>query len=292
MGFSLSDLDFISPIVGKGGIIDEIGRGIDKKLLGGDAADAAEEAASLQAIAGEKAAALFDPFVGLGASGIEQAGFLTDPNQQFQFLQSNPLFQLGLDNLNQQTARSAAASGRVGATDTNQQLINNALLAASPLIQQQKASIGDLLNIGLGTAGSQGNLLTGIGAAQAGGVVGAANARQQGVGNLLNLAGTIGAMASAPGAGAAGAGAAGAGASSGLLASDLRLKENIEFTGTENGHKKYKWKWNGLAEKLGLSGTSSGVIAQEVEQINPNAVVMKDGFKHVNYELIGVSNGN
>ena len=45
-------------------------------------------------------------------------------------------------------------------------------------------SISDLINLGFGAASNQGNLLTGIGAAEAGGIVGAANARQQGIGNL------------------------------------------------------------------------------------------------------------
>lgn len=209
MGFSLGDLGKVVGAgiggIGSGSPVDEALRGFDDKVLGGDAADAALDAAALQATAGGQAKALFDPFQVLGTSGIEQAGFLTDPQQQFDFLQSNPLFNLGLENLNQQTQRSAAASGRLGATDTNQQLINNALLAASPLIGQQKQSIGDLLNVGQQTASAQGNLLTGIGAAQAGGLVGAANAQQQGIGNILQLAGALGGAAigapTIPGAG-------------------------------------------------------------------------------------------
>jgi hypothetical protein len=203
MGLSLSDIggalnpfDKSNPIFGKGGVIDDLGRTIDDKLLGGDASDAAKEAAALQATAGQQASALLDPFKAIGESGLSQAGFLTDPQAQFDFLQSNPLFQLGLDNLNLQTNKQALASGRVGTGDTSQQIINNALLAASPLIQGQKQSIGDLLNFGLTTAGNQGNLLTGAAAAEAGGIVGASNARQQGIGNLLN----IGALLAAGGA--------------------------------------------------------------------------------------------
>lgn len=189
MGFSLSDLNPLNrTVIGNaGGAVDDLLRGIDDKLLGGDAADAAKEAAALQATAGQEASALLDPFRAIGESGLSQAGFLTDPQAQFDFLQSNPLFQLGLDNLNLQTNKQALASGRVGTGDTSQQIINNALLAASPLIQGQKQSIGDLLNFGLTTAGNQGNLLTGAAAAEAGGIVGASNARQQGIGNLLNI---------------------------------------------------------------------------------------------------------
>jgi hypothetical protein len=203
MGFSLSDLgaslnpfDRSNPVFGKGGIIDEGLRGVDDAFdfTGKSGAAAAEEAAALQATAAGQASSLFDPFQQLGQSGLDQASFLTDPNQQFQFLQSNPLFQMGLDNLNQQTQRSAKASGRIGATDTNQQLINNALLAASPLIGQQQNQISNLLNMGLGVAGNQGNLLTGQAAAQAGGVIGAQNARTAGAQNALGLLGQIGGM--------------------------------------------------------------------------------------------------
>jgi len=166
--------------------------GFVRQLKGKDAARAAREAGDIQQEAAVGASALFDPFAPLGASGVEQAGFLTDPTAQFDFLQSNPLFQASLDNANQQTLQSAAARGRLSSGDTLQQLSQNTLLAASPLIQQQKQSIGDLLNIGTNVAGSQGNLLTGGAAAQAGGIVGAANARAQGTQNLLNLGAQIG----------------------------------------------------------------------------------------------------
>jgi len=67
------------------------------------------------------------------------------------------------------------------------------------LIQQQKNSIGDLLNMGVSTAGNQGNLLTGQAAAQAGGIVGAANARGAGASNIFgSVLGLGGAALGAP----------------------------------------------------------------------------------------------
>ena len=186
---------------GISGGVDDLLRGFDDKVLGRDAMRAAEEAGEIQATAAGQASALLDPFQGLGTSGIEQAGFLTDPQAQFDFLQNNPLFQ-AVQQQNQfatQTAqddlfKSAAARGRLSSGDTLQQVqnlgqqsANNLLLSASPLIQQQKQSIGDLLTIGQNVAGSQGNLLTGQAAARAGGIVGGANAQTQGVNNLLGL---------------------------------------------------------------------------------------------------------
>lgn len=267
MGFLSGLLNTVVP--GKGGPVDELLRGFDDKVLGRDAARAAKDAANVQSQAGQQASALLDPFQQLGQSGLDQASFLTDPNAQFQFLQNNPLFQMGLDNLNTQTQKNAAATGRLSATDTSQQFMNNSLFAASPLIAGQQNQISNLLNMGLGVAGNQGNLLTGQAAAQAGGIVGAANAQQQGVSNLLNIGATIAGMAS-----------------------DVQLKENITHLGKENGFNKYTWDWNEKAKKLGLSGKSSGVLAQEVELQEPNAITVKHGYKHVNYEMIGVSHND
>lgn len=73
--------------------------------------------------------------------------------------------------------------------------------------------------------------------------------------------------------------------------SDRRLKSNIEFTGEENGFRKYKWTWNKLASRLGLRGSGSGVMADEVAKTNPEAVSLRDGFMVVDYDSIGASHG-
>ncbi len=263
--------------------------GFVRDLTGKTAVKAATKAADAQVLGAKEASALFDPFKGIGEQGLAQAGFLTDPQAQFDFLQSNPLFQMGLENLNTQTQQSAAARGRLSAGDTLQQLNQNALLAASPLIQQQKQSIGDLLNYGLTTAGNQGNLRTGQAAAAAGGIVGAANARGQAAQNILNLAGGVGSSIGSAFGGAAGGGAIGGIASGiGALFSDDRLKDNIKKTGEKNGFNMYKWDWNKAANELGLFGNDEGVLASEVEKINPNAISYDRGYRKVNYEMIGV----
>jgi len=163
-------------------------------------ADAAVDAADAQILAGQEASTLLDPFQRIGRQGIVRSGFLTDPDAQFDFLQSNPLFQQ-IQEQNQQVTgdaqealfKTAAARGRLSAGDTIQQTANlgeqsarNLLLASQPLIADQKQSIGDLLNFGQATAVNQGNLRTGIGAAQAGGIVGAQNALNQGTQASIN----------------------------------------------------------------------------------------------------------
>ena len=186
-------------------------------LTGKTAGDAAANAASVQAAAGQsaiqaeqeaaaRAQGFFDPLGGLAQQGADQSGFLTDPQAQFDFLQGNPLFKLALENANQGTLASAAAGGRLSAGDTLQDLSNNVLLSASPLISGQKQSIQNLLGLGSGIAGSRANietglgartggLLTDIGAARAGGLVGEANARAAGTQGIVQLGTDIGTTA-------------------------------------------------------------------------------------------------
>jgi hypothetical protein len=243
--------------------------GFVRDLTGKTAAKAAIAGSELQADAGAEASTLLDPFAALGQTGIDQSGFLTDPQAQFDFLQNNPLFQMGLDNANQQTNKFAAARGRLSAGDTLQQLNQNALLTASPLIAQQKQSIGDLIGIGQNTAGNQGNLLTGQAAALAAGKIGAANARGEGAANIFGAVTDLGAAA-AP------------------FLSDPKLKKNIVKVGSENGHNTYIWDWNDKANAIGLFGSDAGVMADEVKRIKPSAVTMNNGYMQVDYNMIGV----
>ena len=240
--------------------------GFVRDLTGSTAVKAAGRAGDVQVQGAIEASQLLDPFKGIGEQGLDQANFLTDPNAQFDFLQNNPLFQMSLDNANQNTLGLAAARGRLSSGDTLQQLSNNTLLAAQPLIGQQKQSIGDLLNFGMTTAGNQGNLRTGQAAAEAGGIIGAANARGAKAKNILDL----GAQAAT------------------AYFSDPKLKTNIKPAGTKNGFNLFTWTWNDAANALGLYGKSSGVMADEVQQLMPEAITTERGYMKVNYDMIGV----
>lgn len=162
--------------------------GFFRDLTGKTASDAAKESGQIQAQGAIEASQLLDPFKAIGEEGLAQSNFLTDPNAQFEFLQNNPLYNLALENANQNTMQLAASRGRLSSGDTLQSLANNTLLTAQPLIAGQKQSIGDLLNFGLATASNQGNLRTGQSAAEAGGIVGAANARGAAAQNLFDAA--------------------------------------------------------------------------------------------------------
>ena len=71
----------------------------------------------------------------------------------------------------------------------------------------------------------------------------------------------------------------------GFLASDKRLKTNIKFKEVRNGHSIYTWDW---IEGHNY-GYNEGVIAQEVMETNPEAVIMmSNGYYAVDYEQLGV----
>lgn len=64
-------------------------------------------------------------------------------------------------------------------------------------------------------------------------------------------------------------------------ASDIRIKQNINKVGEINGHNVYTFEFKSNPGKLEM-----GVMAQEVEEIMPEAVFEIDGVKHVNYSKI------
>jgi len=190
--------------------------GFVRNLTGANQAKAAEqsgdllraagkEAQGIAVEAGQEAQTLFDPLAGLATRGVEESSFLANPQAQFDFLQSNPLFQMGLDNVNEQTMKIAAMKGRLGAGDTLQQLNQNALLAATPLLNAQRQDIGALLGVGGQAIGNQAQIglnqsnlgtdyLTGGESAKAAGVMGAAQAKTAGAQGGLNLAIDVGKM--------------------------------------------------------------------------------------------------
>ena len=74
-----------------------------------------------------------------------------------------------------------------------------------------------------------------------------------------------------------------------VIASDERLKENVEYYDTmPNGVKVYTWDWNDTAKSLGVDNTPPfGVIAQEIMKTHTDAVTMgEDGYLRVNYGKI------
>ena len=81
---------------------------------------------------------------------------------------------------------------------------------------------------------------------------------------------------------AAGVGSMIAGA---VAASDVELKENIRRVGDyDNNLGWYEWDWNNKAKEIGIEAEpTAGFLAQEVLEVEPEAVTIKDGYYAVDY---------
>ena len=81
---------------------------------------------------------------------------------------------------------------------------------------------------------------------------------------------------------AAGVGSMIAGA---VAASDVELKENIRKVGDyDNNLGWYEWDWNNKAKEIGIEAEpTAGFLAQEVLEVEPEAVTIKDGYYAVDY---------
>ena len=96
--------------------------------------------------------------------------------------------------------------------------------------------------------------------------LGGLTAGQRAVGGITELSGGLGKLASPPPPG-----------------SDIRLKENIEHLGFENGMPVYLFNYIGEDQRY------KGVMAQDILKIKPEAVVRgEDGFMAVYYDQLGV----
>lgn len=161
--------------------------------------------------------------------------------------------------------RSGNVSGDL--TDYGSQLQNRALLTS---YDQQLQGIQGLANMPLNTN----NIAQAMAApaqTQAQGIIAGSQARQNSNQALTNnLLGIGGAALMAP---------------TGTF-SDVRLKEDIEFIGIDNGHRVYSWKWSDEAAKYGLSGRDTGVMAHEVAEYMPEAISTFDDHILVDYDML------
>jgi hypothetical protein len=68
------------------------------------------------------------------------------------------------------------------------------------------------------------------------------------------------------------------------MMSDIRTKENIKHLGyLPNGLPFYEFEYKPEFKSFGGEGKHVGVMAQEVEQVLPHAVIEINGYKVVNY---------
>ena len=99
---------------------------------------------------------------------------------------------------------------------------------------------------------------------------------------LSQVAGAAGAIGTA----AAGIGGAmPSGGSGGGSGSDIELKENIRRVGDYDDNLGwYEWDWNDKAKEIGIEAEpTAGFLAQEVLEVEPEAVSIKDGYYAVDF---------
>ena len=189
-------------------------------------------------------------------------------------------------------ARSAAAQGGLGTAGARlQQEISGlgATMAAGEaervLNQQAQDALYEQYMLQMQYPLTQFGVLTG-----AAGAIPAGYGVTSGTTTERNPMGTLGAVLGGAGNMLTGFGAIGQGGGFGSIfgKSDARLKENIRSLGQVGDFNLYEWDWNeeGIAAGAGDDPTY-GVIAQEVEKIRPEYVVMgDDGYRRVNYGAI------
>lgn len=239
-------------------------------LLGGDAADAALDAAEGQETAGLAAIQLQkdttgqirDDFAGgresFGRSLPMLEGAISDPSSR---VLNNPFFQTMAADQEQRLLASQAARGKVGSGGTGDDLQRNLLLLGNQFAQQDITNLQNLTNTGLNATAqtgsflqqgttAQGGIIGNIANANAAGTIGAANAEADAINRLIQ------------------AGAA--------AFSDIRLKENVKFSHVENGIRMYNWSWTDEAKDIVGDQESFGPIAQELKASHPELVTVDE----------------
>lgn len=138
----------------------------------------------------EQSRADLQPYSQFGQNQLTPLAQMLTSQGQSDYLQNSPIFQASLKNMNEQVLNNAAVRGRLNAGDTRQRFFDNFQAAALPLLSYQSNNLFNAAQLGQASAAGQannslttsaniGNTLTGIGNAQAAGLIGRANAQSQ-----------------------------------------------------------------------------------------------------------------
>lgn len=251
-------------------------------LTGKAGADAAKEAAAIQAAAiregigqvkeGQtQALGFLSPYQQAGAGQLAGiTSLVSDPMAQKSFIQNNPFFQSLAGQASNTLMANEAARGKVGSGGTKAALQDRLLQLGPQLLQQsinQRMGLaglganaaGNAANVVGQTSGSIADLIGSAGAAEAGGIVGAANAQTGAMNNLMQAGTSLGVAA---------------------LLSDKRMKKDIERIGEYKSFPLYKFSY------IWEDKEQIGLMAQDVEKTRPDAVIEKDGIKYIDYGVL------
>ena len=164
---------------------------------------------------------------------------------------------------------------------------NSLLSGGSNLMSRGASSHQDILNTLLGKMGLQNQDAM----AAAGRKADAMGGLGEGVGSLLGIllgpGGLLNKGKSGSSSGSTGSVGGGGSWGWGDIFSDAQLKTNLMPLANVGGVQWYRFQWKPAAAKLGLSGWSTGVIAQEVQRSHPELVGSRAGYLTVNYLGLG-----
>lgn len=217
----------------------------------------------------------------LGPEAQQQAfvDFQQDPGQQFLQEQGE-----------QSVLKSQAAIGGLGGGNVRRALTRFGTGLAQQGLQQRIQNLGTLAGREETRGVNISNLLAGRGTQQAGQKANLATI----LANIATQQGSQVAGLPSPSSRLTGQGLlkpiaeAASGIGTAIAASDIRLKTNIQRTGqTPFGINLYTWDWTDEAKNIVGDQPTFGVMAQEVMNITPEAVMMhEDGFYRVDYVRI------
>ena len=211
-------------------------------------------------------------------------------------LRNTPGYKFQQGTLDDSVNAAAAANGTLNSGNqllalnkVNQGLADstysNYVSQLQPFLGASNAAAGGIAGVNMGqgnaVAGQQDMLAnlnystqTGIGNANANADLAGLNAS----GNFWNMLGGIGKMGTSGGGTIGGNAVSGIGSLVSSIFSDERLKEDIEHVGELNdGQPVYKYRY------IGDPKWQIGLMAQDVEKTNPDAVVEIGGYKAVDY---------
>lgn len=199
---------------------------------------------------------------------------LLDPSAQASWLENNPLFQAAMERSNTGFRNTLGFSGKRG--DLANAITQNYMASGTDYINNQRNALMQPIQIGQASAAGQaanaintgqsiGNTITGIGNAQAAGIIGAGNAYSQGMNSLLGAGALLGGAALGNPA---------------LFSSDERLKRDIVKIDEDDFGGIYQFRY------VDHDSTYIGRMAQELQKTRPDAVFEgEDGYLRVTSEF-------
>mgnify|MGYP003635966137 CR=1 FL=1 len=194
-------------------------------------------------------------------------------------VKSGPLYQQLLETGEGEVLRNRSVTGGLRGGGSISDINRNAQASLNTALGSRFNQLGALSGQALGGLGA----LTGAGSAN----MGQQSAMTNAMGETLGGIGNIGLSKAAADSQRMG-NAIGSIGSLFAMFSDERLKTNINKIGEKNGMPWYEWEWNKTAnDKFDLSGKSQGHMVSDVEINHPEAVSMQDGYKQVNYSILG-----